>query len=186
MNRLTPDLIRKYNPTISTLAVTLALVDERKLKFRATCNVMGPNIANQATGAPEMQVLEIADTSGKVRTWSDVDALIRAMGKALPTLTGTTYSIDMARLVPTYSDTLTPADIGRKQHASIVKALRAQNKRVSDTTAALAAVAAFETGTPSQQGVWREAKNRQTIALEQQQWLIAERDRLAGEFSIIS
>ena len=69
MNRLTPELIRKYNPTITALPITLILVDERKLRFKATAVVFAQNIADPVNGAPESQTVEVASPDGKVRTW---------------------------------------------------------------------------------------------------------------------
>jgi hypothetical protein len=175
MVRLSPDLIRKHNPALTALAITLVLVDERKLKFKATCTVTAPDAVGGGTSA---QLVEISDTSGKVRTWPDVDTLMRALGKALPTLTSSSYNIDMSALVPSYPETYTPAQIAAKQHGSIVKALPAQNTRVTVAAAALATVAAFENGTASQRGVWQEAKDRLALATAQQAFLITERDRL--------
>ena len=179
MNRLTPELIRKYNPTITALPITLVLVDERKLRFKATAVVFAQNIADPVNGAPESQAVEIASSDGKVRTWPDVDTLIRALGKALPNLISTTYAIVMEKLVTTYPVTYTPAQIAAKQQAILVKALPAQTTRVATATGSLNAVASFELGTPSQRGVWQEAKDKLSLATAHHQFLITEIDRLA-------
>ena len=183
MNRLTPDLIRKYNPAITTLPITLILVDERKLRFKATCVVFAQNIADPVNGLPESQAVEIANTDGKVRTWPDVDTLIRSLGKALPNVTNTSYAIGMEKLVTSYPVTYTPSQIAAKQHASLTKALPAQVNRVTLASGALNAVASFETGSPSQRGVWQEAKDKHSLAVAQQAFLLSEIARLALLFT---
>ena len=183
MNRLTPDLIRKYNPTLSTLAITLVLVDERKLRFEARATVFAQNIADPVNGAPESQTIEIANSDGKVRTWPDVDTLIRSLGKALPALVSSSFSITMEKLVTTYPVTYTPSQIAAKQHASLTKAIPAQLNRVNLASAAVNAVASFELGTPSQRGVWQEAKDKHSLATAQQAFMGSELARLALLFT---
>ena len=178
MNRLTPDLIRKYNPAITTLPITLILVDERKLRFKATCVVFAQNIADPVNGLPESQAVEIANTDGKVRTWPDVDTLIRSLGKALPNVTNTSYAIGMEKLVTSYPVTYTPGQIAGKQASALTNALPAQTKRVTLAFAALTAVASFATGSPSQRGVWQEATNKHDLAYAQQQFMNSEIARL--------
>ncbi len=62
MQRLTPALIRKYNPSLATLAINLVITDERKLRFKATANVNAPNLVG---GGESTQAVEVADNSGK-------------------------------------------------------------------------------------------------------------------------
>lgn len=180
MQRLTPSLIRKYNPALATAAITLVLTDERKLKFKAVLNCNAPNLTG---GGESMQAVEVADAAGKVRVWPDVDTLLRSLSKELYNATAITFAADTTKLVPSYSPTATPAQIAQKQHGAIVVGLPAQIKRVNDAVVKLNAVASFQSGTPAQQGVWAEKKAAVDTATAQQVWMIAERDRLATLFT---
>ena len=160
------------------MPITLVLVDERKLRFKATAVVFAQNIADPVNGAPESQTVEVASPDGKVRTWPDVDTLIRALGKALPNLISTNYAIVMDKLVTTYPITYTPGQIAAKQKATMEKALPAQTSRVAIAFAALTAVASFATGSPSQRGVWQEANDKHELTFKHQQFLISEIARL--------
>lgn len=161
-------------------------MDERKLRFKATAIVFAQNIADPVNGEPESQIIEVASSDGKVRTWPDVDTLIRSLGKAIPTLTETSYKIAMDKLVTSYPVTYTPAQIAQKQHGVLVKQLPVQTNRVSLASGALNAVASFELGTPSQRGVWQEAKDKHALAFAHQNFIISEIARLALLFPAVA
>jgi hypothetical protein len=176
-NRQTPDLVAKHNPTLSALNVQLHVQSEKKLTFLGQVTAKCPPDGGYEGPLADRPVA-IADPTGKVRTWGDVDSLIRALVKGVPTLTSIVLSVDTTKLQPTENPLATPAQLAQRRLPALTSRRTAQGKRLDDINAHIATIASFATGTPAQQGVYAEAVAKQKTVGNQLSYLTDEIARL--------
>ena len=179
MRRITPDIIRKFNPALTSLSIAASIVSEQKTTFTGTITCLADDPAAPG-GAPTNQACEIADPSGKFRVWPDIDTMVRGVVKGNPTLNVVTVTIDTSLLKPNVAITATPQQIAARELRSVQSRIAPQLKRVTDSQVYLTKIAAYQTGSPAQQGLYAEALKKHQAADELRLFLGAEIIRLTA------
>jgi hypothetical protein len=170
---------------VLTLAINLAIVDERQLKFKAVINCLAPSATSPETIT--QQDIEVCDPNGKVRVWSDVDSAIRALSKGVVTLNNLTFNVPTGTLVPQYSINLTAVQIAQKKLNATVKMLVTQSNRVAKANQDVADANLFNspTATLPQKAKYAELVAMRDTAVAQQAFLISERDKFIGQGAVL-
>jgi hypothetical protein len=174
--RSPPDLLIKTTTALVPQWTGYAeITSEKTLKWKIKGAVLIQDPVNAGNWVPDGNGNDtyVADAGGKIKTWTNLDDAVRAISRAQPSLETITLQVDVEKLQPkdAANVNITPRTILERKIAALQKRVQPQTSRVQEATTKLAAIAAYQTGTPAQRGVYAEHQDQVNAATALQTWI---------------
>jgi hypothetical protein len=157
------DVITAHFAHASTINVTATLVDRQKMTF---------NASTVYTDGQDTVTANVMSDSGVVKTYKDVDTIIREFAQGAPGVSTIVVSCNVDVLTPDRVS-LDPAKQLAKEKAANAKWLTRQTAVVTKLDAMLSAISSYQSGNSAQVAAYNKLAAQRTVANELKTYVAA-------------
>jgi hypothetical protein len=144
----------------SNISVTATIIDAKKRDLGFTALVS----YQTSTSAPNGVVATVCDPNGKIKSYRDLDAILRDVVGTIPSTNTVNISTDVVPLQKPLSLNTTPTALLTREKASLQRSIARQDDFIDKATVTIASIASYATGSVAQQAFYTEQVDRKTIA----------------------
>ena len=158
MARLTLFSIFALSAQNTGVTATAAIVDptKRDITFTAQLSYFDKNNTQRAD--------QICNPNGSVKVYKDADSIMRDITNTLPSVNDVSVAVSVVALQKPLSLSVTPETLLGREKATLQRAIVKQTDIITKSTANIASIASFQTGSNAQQLFYAEQVARKTIA----------------------
>lgn len=171
--RIVPNILADFIEPMNdgTMEVEATILDKKKLRFSATIVTNDPNSPNPAK-------YTVANANGKVRTFTDIDSVVRLVQKVSPGTTKVQVTILATNSLNPAENLSNPQATLTKEKTVAEKAKVISDRELLAVNAELISIGSFQNGTPTQQAKYADVTAQKNTLMKASEFYAAEIARI--------